>query len=149
MTTIANLLITPVVSLNSRFKDRFASSALDTPPPPVDNTKQWDFGSYCWKVTVESKDKDSGKPDKMFIGYSQNMNIAGRTKGACDRLTLPAAALAPQPSELFAARLRRIHQSPMRARVLHGVRGGAAEEGGGGRVPAVPCEAAAGGGEAI
>ena len=28
MTTIANLLITPVVSLNNRFKGRFASSAL-------------------------------------------------------------------------------------------------------------------------
>jgi hypothetical protein len=85
MTTIANLLITPVVSLKKRFGGRVASSALDTPPPPVDTTKQWDFGSYCWKVTVESKDKESGKPDKTFIGYSQNMNIAGRTKGACDR----------------------------------------------------------------
>ena len=85
MTTIANLLITPVVSLNNRFRRRFASSALDTPPPPVDNTKQWDFGRYCWKVVVESKDKESGKLDKTFIGYSQNMNIAGRTKGACDR----------------------------------------------------------------
>ena len=85
MTTIANLLITPVVSLNRRFRGRFASSALDTPPPPVDNTKQWDFGRYCWKVVVESKDKESGKLDKTFIGYSQNMNIAGRTKGDCDR----------------------------------------------------------------
>jgi hypothetical protein len=85
MTTIANLLITPVVSLNNRFKGRFASSALDTPPPPVDNTKQWDFGRYCWKVVVESKDKESGKLDKTFIGYSQNMTITDRTKGACDR----------------------------------------------------------------
>tara|TARA_R110001632_G_scaffold2828_1_gene12327 strand:+ start:165 stop:548 length:384 start_codon:yes stop_codon:yes gene_type:complete len=85
MTTIANLLITPVVSLNNRFKGRFASSALDTPPPPVSNSTQWDFGKYCWKVIVESKDKESGKLDKTFIGYSQEMTIANRTKGACDR----------------------------------------------------------------
>ena len=81
MTTIANLLITPVVSLNNRFKGRFASSALDTPPPPVSNSTQWDFGKYCWKVIVESKDKESGKLDKTFIGYSQEMTIANRTKG--------------------------------------------------------------------
>ena len=85
MTTIANLLITPVVSLNNRFKGRFASSTLDTPPPPVSNSTQWDFGKYCWKVIVESKDKESGKLDKTFIGYSQEMTIANRTKGACDR----------------------------------------------------------------
>tara|TARA_R110001606_G_scaffold28773_1_gene90590 strand:- start:1633 stop:2016 length:384 start_codon:yes stop_codon:yes gene_type:complete len=85
MTTIANLLITPVVSLNHRIRHRLASSALDAPPPPVDTTKQWDFGRYCWKVVVESKDKESGKLDKTFVGYSQNMNIADRTKGACDR----------------------------------------------------------------
>ena len=85
MTTIANLLITPVISLNNRYRARFASSALDTPPPPVDTTKQWDFGKYCWKVTVKSKDRESGKLDKTFIGYSQDMSIANRTKGACDR----------------------------------------------------------------
>ena len=40
MTTIANLLISPVVSLKKRFGRRLSSSALDTPPPPVDTTKQ-------------------------------------------------------------------------------------------------------------
>lgn len=85
MTTISNFLIAPVVSLKKRFRRRLSSSALDTPPPPVDTTKQWDFGSYCWKVTVTSNDKESGKIDKTFIGYSQNMNIAERTKGVCDR----------------------------------------------------------------
>ena len=85
MTTIANLLVSPIISINKRFKHRFAASTLDTPPPPVDNTKQWNFGQYCWKVTVKSKDKESGKLDKTFVGYSQNMNIADRTKGACDR----------------------------------------------------------------
>jgi len=89
MTTIANLLITPIVSFNQRFRHRLASSALDTPPPPVSNSKQWDFGRYCWKVIVESKDKKSGKLDKTFVGYSQNMNIADRTKGACDRHKKP------------------------------------------------------------
>ena len=84
MTTIANLLITPVVSLKKRFGGRVASSALDTPPPPVDTTKQWEFGSYCWKVTVEALDKD-GLVDRTFIGYSQNMDITKRTQVACDR----------------------------------------------------------------
>lgn len=85
MTILANILISPINSIKRRISHRLASSALDAPPPPVDTTKQWDFGKYCWKVTVESTDKESGKPDKTFIGYSQNMNIATRTKGACDR----------------------------------------------------------------
>ena len=84
-TPIANFLTAPVVSLKKRFGRRLASSALDAPPPPIDTTKEWEFGKYCWKATVESKDKESGKPDKIFIGYSQNMNIVERTKGACDR----------------------------------------------------------------
>jgi hypothetical protein len=84
-TSIANFLTAPVVSLKKRFGRRVASSALDAPPPPIDTTKEWEFGKYCWKATVESKDKESGKPDKIFIGYSQNMNIVERTKGACDR----------------------------------------------------------------
>ena len=81
MTSLVNVLISPIISIKKRFNHRLASSALDTPPPPVDTTKQWDFGSYCWKVTVTSKDRESGKLDKTFIGYSQNMNIASRTKG--------------------------------------------------------------------
>jgi len=81
-------MITPVVSLKKRFGGRVASSALDTPPPPVDTTKQWDFGSYCWKATVEALDKD-GVADRTFIGYSQNMNVTSRTQVACDRYKLP------------------------------------------------------------
>jgi hypothetical protein len=88
MTTIANLLITPVVSLNRRFRGRFASSALDTPPPPVSDTKQWEFGRYCWKATVEALDKD-GIVERTFIGYSQNMDITTRTQVACDRFKQP------------------------------------------------------------
>ena len=84
-TPIANFLSAPVTSIKKKFKRRLASSALDAPPPPVDTTKEWEFGKYCWKVTVESMDKESGKPDKTFIGYSQNMNITDRTKGACAR----------------------------------------------------------------
>ena len=77
MTSLANVLISPIISIKKRFNHRLSSSTLDAPPPPVDTTKQWDFGSYCWKVTVTSKDRESGKLDKTFIGYSQNMNIAG------------------------------------------------------------------------
>ena len=88
MITIANCMITPVVSLNRRFRGRFASSALDTPPPPVSDTKQWEFGSYCWKATVEALDKD-GIVDRTFIGYSQNMDITTRTQVACDRFKQP------------------------------------------------------------
>ena len=84
-TPIANFLSAPVTSIKKKFKRRLASSALDAPPPPVDTTKEWEFGKYCWKVTVESMDKESGKPDKTFIGCSQNMNITDRTKGACAR----------------------------------------------------------------
>tara|TARA_R110000782_G_scaffold125862_1_gene217530 strand:+ start:822 stop:1205 length:384 start_codon:yes stop_codon:yes gene_type:complete len=85
MTTVAKFIFAPFISKKQKKPRTNRSSALDTPPPPVDNTQQWDFGSYCWKVTVESTDKESGKPDKTFIGYSQDMNIANRTKGACDR----------------------------------------------------------------
>ena len=85
MTSLASVLISPIISIKKRFNHRLSSSTLDAPPPPVDTTKQWDFGSYCWKVTVTSKDRESGKLDKTFIGYSQNMNIGERTKGACDR----------------------------------------------------------------
>ena len=88
MTTIANLLINPAVSLNKRFRGRFASSALDTPPPPVDNTKQWEFGRYCWKATVDALDKN-GIVERTFIGYSQNMDITTRTQVACDRFKKP------------------------------------------------------------
>ena len=84
MATVVKFLLAPLVSA-SRKKRPVRSSALDAPPPPVDTTKEWEFGKYCWKATVESMDKESGKPDKTFIGYSQNMNITDRTKGACDR----------------------------------------------------------------
>ena len=33
MTTIANLLISPVIAIKKRFNRRLSSSALDTPPP--------------------------------------------------------------------------------------------------------------------
>ena len=82
MTTIANFLFHPVMSLRRRRRNK--SSLLDAPPPPVSDTKQWEFGSYCWKATVEALDKD-GVIDRTFIGYSQNMDITTRTQVACDR----------------------------------------------------------------
>jgi len=88
MTTITNLLITPVVSLKRRFGHRMASSTLDTPPPPTSVKSEMLFGPYSWKATVEALDKD-GVIDRTFIGYSQNMNITDRTRVACDRYKLP------------------------------------------------------------
>ena len=85
MTSLANVLISPIISIKKRFNHRLSSSTLDAPPPPVDTTKQWDFGSYCWKVTVEATNKKEGDVDRTFIGYSQNMDIAKRTEIACDR----------------------------------------------------------------
>jgi hypothetical protein len=84
MSTVIKFLFSPVVSINKRFKRRNSSSLLDAPPPPVDTPNDWAYGSYCWIATVEAKDSD-GEIDRTFVGYSQNMNIAERTKGACDR----------------------------------------------------------------
>lgn len=85
MTSIVTFLCSPIISMKRRFSHRTRSSLLDAPPPPIDTTKEWEFGKYCWKAIVESTDKESGKPDRTFIGYSQNMNITDRTKNACDR----------------------------------------------------------------
>jgi len=85
MSSIVTFLCSPIISVKRRFSHRTQSSLLDAPPPPIDTTKEWEFGKYCWKAIVESSDKESGKPDRTFIGYSQNMNITDRTKGACDR----------------------------------------------------------------
>jgi hypothetical protein len=83
MSTIAKFLFTPLISSKRKSKGP-NSSLLDHPPPPIAVKSEWSFGPYSWKVTVEALD-DDGALDKIFIGYSQNMNIADRTKGACDR----------------------------------------------------------------
>jgi hypothetical protein len=83
MSTIAKFLFTPLISSKRKSKGS-KSSLLDHPPPPIAVKSEWSFGPYSWKVTVEALD-DDGVVDKTFIGYSQNMNIADRTKGACDR----------------------------------------------------------------
>ena len=86
MTTIsiANFLTAPVVSLKKKFGRRLASSALDAPPPPIDTTKEWEFGPYSWKAVVNAMDAN-GEVDRTFIGYSSNMDISERTEVACDR----------------------------------------------------------------
>jgi len=84
MSTIVKFLLSPVVSINKRFKQRNRSSLLDHPPPPLDVSNEWSFGPYSWKATVEALDKN-GVVDRTFIGYSQNMDITTRTKFACDR----------------------------------------------------------------
>jgi len=87
MATLVKFLFAPLVP-NARKKRPNRSSLLDAPPPPVDDTKMWEFGNYSWKATVEAKDAD-GVVDTTFIGYSQNMDITDRTRVACDRYKLP------------------------------------------------------------
>jgi hypothetical protein len=84
MATVVKFLFAPLV----RKKRPTRSYALDAPPPPVDDTKYWEFGKYSWKATVEAKDKD-GLVDITFIGYSQNMDITSRTQVVCDRYKQP------------------------------------------------------------
>jgi hypothetical protein len=57
-------------------------AVLDAPPPP--NTIDVDqcYGNYCIKATVEM----SGKEEKTFIGYGQDLDIATKTKYACERI---------------------------------------------------------------
>jgi hypothetical protein len=87
MATVVKFLFAPLVSA-SRRKRPARSSALDAPPPPVDDTKYWEFGKYSWKATVEALDKD-GIVDRTFIGYSQRLDITTRTQIACDRHKQP------------------------------------------------------------
>jgi len=84
MATLVKFLFTPLVSA-SRNRRPNRSSLLDAPPPPDVTINEWEFGKYCWKATVESRDRESGQLDKTFIGYSQNMDITSRTQVACDR----------------------------------------------------------------
>lgn len=88
MSTIVKFLLSPVVSINKRFKRRNKSSMLDHPPPPVDTPNNWEYGSYSWIATVEAKD-ENGDVDRTFIGYSQNLDITTRTSIACNRYKLP------------------------------------------------------------
>lgn len=78
MTTITPFI--PIVHKRKMYK----ASVLDAPPPPVDDTKMWEFGKYSWKATVEAVNPD-GIVDTTFIGYSQDMNITSLTQVACDR----------------------------------------------------------------
>lgn len=60
---------------------RRRQAVLDSPPPPnmIDNDQC--YGNYCIKATVEM----TGKEEKTFIGYSQDMSIAVKTLHACER----------------------------------------------------------------
>ena len=60
---------------------RRTRAVLDSPPPPniIDNDQC--SGNYCIKATVEL----TGKEEKTFIGYSQDMNIGVMTQYACER----------------------------------------------------------------
>ena len=84
MLSILNLVLIPLHNLKSRKKNRRNRAFLADPPPPVDDVKNWDYGAYCFKSTVEAH-TEKGELDRTFIGYSQNMNISDRTKNACER----------------------------------------------------------------
>ncbi len=60
---------------------RRTQAVLDSPPPPniIDNDQC--SGNYCIKATVEL----TGKEEKTFIGYSQDMVIAAKTRYACEK----------------------------------------------------------------
>ncbi len=62
--------------------NRRTQAVLDSPPPPniVDNDQC--SGNYCIKATVEL----TGKEEKTFIGYSQDIDIGVMTRYACERL---------------------------------------------------------------
>ncbi len=82
---IVNLLLAPLYVVSNKKRKSRQNAFLAEPPPPVDTPKQWEFGDYCWKVTVESRNIKTNDLDRTFIGYSQNMNISERTKTACER----------------------------------------------------------------
>ncbi len=84
MLSITGLSLRPVKKLKSRKCGVNRRSYLADCPPPTDITHEWDFGAYCFKASVDAYDTD-GSHDRSFIGYSQNMNIAERTKHACER----------------------------------------------------------------
>lgn len=56
-------------------------AVLDSPPPPdvIDNDQC--YGEYCIKAVVEM----TGKEEKTFIGYSQDIDIAVKTRYACEK----------------------------------------------------------------
>jgi len=85
MMNIASYLLAPVSTLVWKRRAMKNNAYVADSPPPIDTPSKWEFGSYCWKVTVEATNEKDGDLDRTFIGYSQNMDIAKRTELACDR----------------------------------------------------------------
>ena len=73
---------------------RPTQAVLDSPPPPNIVDIDQCSGNYCIKATVEL----TGKEEKTFIGYSQNMNIGEITRYACERHKKRGACGEPQIS---------------------------------------------------
>lgn len=74
----------PPVYVNRRKMAMYKSrrqAILDTPPPPNTINADKCYGNYCIKATVEM----TGKEEKTFIGYGQDLDIAIKTKYACER----------------------------------------------------------------
>ena len=78
-------LYNPILAIASKRHRMRKNAYVADSPPPIDTPNRWEYGSYCWKVTVEATNKKGGDVDRTFIGYSQNMDIAKRTEIACDR----------------------------------------------------------------
>ena len=82
-------LLAPIYAITYKNRNTKRNAYVADSPPPIDTPNMWEFGSYCWKVTIEATDKKDGHVERTFIGYSQNMDIAQRTELACDRHKKP------------------------------------------------------------
>jgi len=83
MATITKFILSPLISINKRFRGKRRAFVDDCPPPTIEDT-ELGYGSYCIKAVVKTTDFD-GKEDATFIGHSQNMNIVKKTELACER----------------------------------------------------------------
>jgi len=82
--TMTSILSIPVGLFKKRIRRRRLNSSAYEFPPTIDVVDNRQFGPYCVKATVETRDKN-GNVDKTFIGYSQDMDITRRTGLACER----------------------------------------------------------------
>ena len=77
------LILKPFTYIRNRMGVKM-SAFTEHPPPPTRINKDRQFGDYTVKVTVETTDSIGGL-DQIFIGHSNNMNIAMKTEFACER----------------------------------------------------------------
>lgn len=63
---------------------KFEKPKLDTPPPRFKPPPSLEFGSYCMRAIVEKTDK-SGELEKIYKGYSEDVEITHEVAEACER----------------------------------------------------------------